>query len=365
MKMTVVYVVVFVVVLSSIFVLTSCGEKPRSLDNITVNYDSHPEFVLKSSKGISDDKIKKDLALIEVFNKAMKDYPYLSHMIEADMLDGIGDSGYVYDGKDMFFKKLQEFTDENYKKAKSMFPDITEDEFIYNAAIGYGVANEEEFVFEIPEEPLSERVIDSKMVKSSFDEMMMGGFWVSFFIDFYDVNVDLKEFYAGNTNTQHNLYAVTGIREYTKTVIVLRETLITMYNNGVKYKNLRKENYIKVGSPELPNHLLKEHMLQELFDIGLSKNSNQLNPFQEIGTGTMYLSKLLIDECVKKKDIEIKLGHISKACNYYIHQFFKEDFSKGVMDSYLLASIVVNVLNQNSSNSVISPGEIMDWNPSE
>ena len=145
MKKTLVSLLSIVLIVSSLTLFVSCGEKVSSLENISVNFDSHPEFILKSSVGVSESKLEKDLVLVDVFNKVLIDFPDLS-----GMLDGGGNNEFVYEGAEPFFKKLQGFAEENYPKVKSMFPDITEEKFYYHTAVAYSKANHNPEIFETP-----------------------------------------------------------------------------------------------------------------------------------------------------------------------------------------------------------------------
>ncbi|MEZ4813121.1 MAG: hypothetical protein R2883_06535 [Caldisericia bacterium] len=88
------------------------------------------------------------------------------------MLDGIGDSGYVFDGKDMFFKKLQEFSDENYSKAKIDVPRHYTRTILLPLAIGYGVANKKETNFQFDLSGLNLDTYDDRITEHDFVEIL-------------------------------------------------------------------------------------------------------------------------------------------------------------------------------------------------
>ncbi len=331
-------VILPVILLVLVFVVSCATKETLVLENITISTDSHPEFVLKNTDNLSEEQLKKDEKIASALNKALTDYPELSTMLEADMIDG-GSNSYIYEGSEPFFKTLNEFTDENFKKAISMFTDITEDEFIYNAAIGYGISNEEKLMFEIPEEPLTERVKETKIVKSSFDEMMVWGFWSTFFN-----RQDIPIAKANMSEYECSLDQILDLEVYTIVQFLFNKELVNLLRN----KSITI-NYIQ----NLVFHY--DSMLESFNRIGLNIDYQYTsNRFEQIMFSSMMLSMI-----IKGYNSVISLGHLLYSQLNYLLMINKADyiFSLGEMDMVIVDVMKTFIGNEGKINISL----LSDW----
>ncbi len=296
------------VLLVSSVVLMSCGGLIVNLNNIEYNPNVKPgQFKVSNLEKESSNNTKITFAL----NKALADYPDLSSMLEADLIDG-GDNSYIYQGTDSFFTTLQTFSDENYNKAKSMFPEITEDEFYYSASVGYMVANKEEININLGNELNLYENKDSLILNPTFDEVMSTGFWMSFASSYF--GIQLEEGGLIFDDIENPLDTKANLDFMTKYQLAMRAALTRKNTQTIERRKDNNQKFDRVGSKSLPNNCMTEQTLKWLYEAGLHKGSyNLLDPFIEIGTGSTYLCMTTnkAQEDVSFDDGIVRVGHVA------------------------------------------------------
>ncbi len=315
LRCTIKYVLVFVIVLSTCIVFTSCANISRniscSLNGIILSLDSYPTFVLdEATSSMNQKQLEEKNATISSLNKAIDDRPDLADMLSADMIDG-DSNDYVYEGGESFFKVVGEFADENYSKARSMFPEITCDEFYYHTAYAYAVCNHNPELFEIPYIEFM-RNSDVKTFTPTFDQLMSSAFWTSycserFGFDYYDDNTSFD-----GTFDCEDLDCETTFE------------LAMMLNMAVKKSVMRGD--IEIGefarkSNKILSHHVSTQIRTELKEHGMNHVSIDDNDyFAQMGNVGTYLHSRI--ESLKISTSTILLGHLGISIMNYSYMFY-------------------------------------------
>ncbi len=344
-----------VILLVLVFIISCSTKETAMLDNITLSTDSHPEFVLKSSKNMSEKQISKDERIKDALNKAITDYPELSSMLEADMIDG-GSNNYIYEGSEPFFKTLNEFTDENFKKAKSMFPEITEDEFIYNAAIGYGIANKGTQI-QINTEVLLDNLNGNGTTKYlNIEESVTSSFWALYLNSYFDNNIRINN---DSSNNDVTLNSPADIKSESEQTLILYEYFKLIYHEKyVAKKLINKEVYYKLGSKEQPNYALTGLFLEKLSENPLFQfeNLEMTDHFIEIGIESLILNYLLSGI---KNNQPFRIGHVLGVSTEYLAEICKTTFTISKIESDNIGDTFVGDVFNN--NNLETASDIEPW----
>ncbi len=363
-----------VILLVLVFVVSCATKETLVLENITISTDSHPEFVLKNTDNLSEEQLKKDEKIASALNKALTDYPELSTMLEADMIDG-GSNSYIYEGSEPFFKTLNEFTNENYKKAKSMFPDITCEEFYYSVAIGYGIAKstmiEETTIENIFEYETSDgsKSPETLTIKPSFDDVMVHAFWASYFGERFETNLSFDQTDPTvydeiiKNNPDPDVYGQLILDTPANLEMMIKSQIMFIpiaheYEKWCAEKKLetRTRNIVSVGIRYGGNDVLTRPLRETLNSFGLSDKPHDLSSeFMEVGTAAMTYSLLTRDNSSKSGG-GIQVGDIGWATVRYADYYGASGFRTG----YKL--ITANALVQFASLCKINlGGNIVQW----
>ncbi len=340
-KLNTVKTLLSLVIFVSSFLFVSCSNITDNLNNIEYNPNVKPgQFKVSNLEKESSNNTKITFAL----NKALADYPDLSSMLEADLIDG-GDNSYIYQGTDSFFTTLQTFSDENYNKAKSMFPEITEDEFYYSASVGYMVANKEEININLGNELNLYENKDSLILNPTFDEVMSTGFWMSFASSYF--GIQLEEGGLIFDDIENPLDEKANLDFMTKYQLAMRAALTRKNTQTIERRKDNNQKFDRVGSKKFPNNFMTEQTLKWLYEAGLHKGSyNLLDPFIEIGTGSTYfcMTTNKAQEDVSFDDGVVRIGHVAKAGADYLNTLFTKDEAGSAQPWTFSASILNGIL---------------------
>ena len=313
MKKKLVTLLSVILVISSFALFISCGGKITSLQNIEIDLNSSPKFV-PGDNTVSAKQAEKESRIINFLNKALDDYPDLTTMLEADTIDG-GSNSYIYESSESFFKILQEFTDENFSKTKSMFPDITEEEFYYHSAVAYSKANHNPEIFETPyiEFQIS---TDIKTFTPTFSQLMATAFWVSYTSERFDVdygnknNLPIEKRFEIKSLDSDSSFELAMIMH-----IASKETIANGEDIEVgKRFGPKKEG--KIISQYLVNY--QRDMLRE--DGGVKKVSlDEDDYFFQMGNISSLIA--LISEHFPSKESYLLMGNLAVNSGYYMNAF--------------------------------------------
>ncbi len=347
-------------VVSMCIAFISCGKRetlpnknPCSLDGVTVSIDNKPTFVLdeEASGTMSEQQLEDKQAIVSSLNRAIDDRPELASMLEADMIDG-GSNDYVYEGGESFFKVVGEFADENYSKARRMFPEITCDEFFYHSAYDYAVCNHNPELFETPYvEFLNYEDYSVKYFNPTFDQLMSSAFWTSYCSERFG-------FYYFDDNTPFD-----GTFDCEDLDCESTFELAMMLHMAVK-ESLMKGN-VAVGKYRwTSNKILSHHITTEirssLRDIGVSNVSLDDNDyFSQIGNVVAYAHSILEEPT----STSLTLGYLGSSLRYYVYMFYYRGTMNYPSDlvSSLCRLIIVGPLNGDFYEFEYDIWSISDW----
>lgn len=310
---------VIVMAVSMCVVFTSCRSTSCSLDGIVLSLDSYPTFILdnEATSSMNEDDLEDKQAVVSSLNRAIQDRPELGDMLEADMMDG-GSNDYVYEGGESFFKVVGEFADENYSKARSMFPEITYDEFYYHTAYAYAVCNHDPELFEIAYvEFLNFEDYSVKYITPTFDQLMSTAFWTSycsdrFGIDYYDDNSSFD-----GTFDCENLDCETTFE------------LAVMLQTAVKESVMRGD--IEIGSVKLASgdEIISKHLTEiqrkSLYDGGMKHVSlDDSDYFSQVGNVSNMIM-INVDRLTTDTLESSALGYLGYASGMYLNRLYHGD----------------------------------------
>jgi hypothetical protein len=167
--------------------LVSCGgdRNDCSVGYITMNFETEePLFELAKKSDLLKELSKSELEykrdIVSGLNLAVSDRIDLASILKGEGV--YSEDGFIFVA---FLENLQSFADENYPKAKKMFPDMTCEEFYYCSAIGYAVANNGRMELVMPADPLGS-FDKTTTYTPSFEEVMTQGFCVTYCANKYN-----------------------------------------------------------------------------------------------------------------------------------------------------------------------------------
>ncbi|HOO96445.1 MAG TPA: hypothetical protein PKV16_01650 [Caldisericia bacterium] len=323
---------IFTITLSVVCV--SCGSDITKLSETAVFYDDYPTSVFATSDSIPENVSKNVKPCISSLNKAIVDCPGLNNMLIADMIDG-GHNDYVYSGSESFLKVLDDFAAENYHKAKAMLPEMTVEEFYYHTAVGYSIANRYTAM-----QFLLTSDIESCKLDVTFDEVLIFGFWNSYYY-FDDSRISNKTIDA--TIDTNVLDIPISLDYLVETQVKLRSFLY--YLNSLKDKGDRIDVFVD------------DYIIDIINSTNNSANYTLSdNLFNEISAGSRFFSILLEDTLKQKSQTHFFVGNVCSALSNYFVTILPPD-QIGSVHPFYYSTFILN----SCFDSKIMGSELLEW----
>jgi hypothetical protein len=362
MRRVVSIVISGLVVLSMCVVFASCGNVGNpihdnlcSLDGVSVSVDDKPMFVIDDDvkSSMSEEQLEEKNASISSLNKAIQDRSELAGMLSADMIDGASND-YLYEGGESFFRVVGEFADENYSKAREMFPGITCDEFYHHTAVAYAVCNHDPELFETPYiDSMGTRDQWIKYFIPAFDQLMSSAFWTSYCSDRYEIDYDNDIPYEQRFSCEDLDSSITF-------------ELTMMLQMGVKKSvmeaDLEKDNKISVSRKKYLAKYITNLIRDIMLDEGVKRISyDDDDYFFQIGNIISF--SLMSFNSFSQDKVITTLGHMGYASVSYLGRLVQFD---GDLASFAFASLLCAGIGGEDNPLVLaniqnSKWDVNDW----
>ncbi len=245
--------------------------------------------------------------------------------------------------------------DDNFSKAREMFPEITCDEFYYHSAISYAVSNHDQELFETPYIEFMKKT-DVKIFKPTFDQLISSAFWTSycserFGFDYYDDNSSFD-----------------GTFDCEDLVCESTFELAMMLNMAVKESVMKGD--IEIGSVKLASgdKIISQHLSKiqrnTLCDNGMKNVSlDDTDYFSQMGNvSNMIMINVyrLITDTLESS----ALGYLGYASGMYLNRLYHGDIdlpwtiASGLGRSIIMGSGFIEPLND---DPYLSEWNVLAW----
>ncbi len=360
-------------IITSFTMFISCGNgetvdnnETCSLDGISIstNEGGGTLFIL-DEKGLSDEILKQKKNITASLNEAISKYPNLSEVLSDDEKN-----------QSSFLKTMPSFSDENFKKAQLMFPDITEEQFYYHSAIGYGIANKaviEEItignVFDYITNAGTENEEKSPTtitLNTSFDDVMVHAFWASYFGERFETNLSFDQTDPTvydeiiKNNPDPDVYGQLILDTPANLEMMIKSQIMFIpiaheYEKWYKEEDITKKerDEFSTGIKYGGNNVLTKPLRETLNSYGLSDKPRDLSDeFMEIGTTAMtYL--LLTQDNASKSGNGTQVGDMGWASARFI-AFYDRSAGYDLLVGEMSFEFALD-------KEFVSGGNLLDW----